>query len=266
MCTHHGYTWRLEAGPSREQHSVRQGPGGGAGRRPGAWTTGWESPCSSVLNSPAGREDSVAVPAASRGQTTCLGQGRIWTLNWRSTKSSEAQKAAAILEPSHLAVNATMPARHSPEGGITADRPRRGTATLLETGAGWKPAYTESLPRTPQAAGAARRLTSTALHSWGLAHLESAGLLVTAELMSNAVIHAQRETVRVTVTRLNQRRVRIAVVDLSRELPRFCTAGTDAESGRGLTIVDALSGGRWGVDPLHFGKRVWADVEETHGE
>ncbi|MEV4879838.1 ATP-binding protein [Streptomyces cyaneofuscatus] len=53
-------------------------------------------------------------------------------------------------------------------------------------------------------------------------------------------------------------RVRVSVVDLSKEHPTARATDADAESGRGLVIVEALSSGRWGVDPLPWGKRVWA--------
>ncbi|MFB6780984.1 ATP-binding protein [Streptomyces sp. NPDC056352] len=137
---------------------------------------------------------------------------------------------------------------------------------VIETRASRKPAYTETLPRTPGSARVARRLTSSALRFWGLDELEDAAQVVIAELMSNAITHAKRQAVRVTVTRLDRRRVRVAVVDLSREQPRRRHVGADAESGRGLTIVDTLSGGRWGVDPLPWGKRVWAELSEVPGE
>ncbi|WP_063739503.1 ATP-binding protein [Streptomyces anulatus] len=84
--------------------------------------------------------------------------------------------------------------------------------------------------------------------------------LVVSELLTNAVLHARRDSVRVTAMRLGEGRVRVAVVDLSRDLPAACAAGDDQESGRGLDIVATLSGGRWGVQPLPWGKRVWADL------
>lgn len=119
---------------------------------------------------------------------------------------------------------------------------------------------TETLPRMPESARLARRLVSATLRVWGLEELEDAAQLVVAALMSNAVVHAKRDSVRVTVTRLHQRRVRVALVDLSRELPQLRPVGAQAESGRGLEIVNALSRGRWGVDPLPWGKRVWAEL------
>ncbi|MEU2823011.1 ATP-binding protein [Streptomyces bacillaris] len=128
---------------------------------------------------------------------------------------------------------------------------------MVETGAGPLPAYTETLPRSAEPARLARRLVRLALDKWGLDGVKDAAELVVSELLTNAVRHARRSSVRVTVTRLGEELVRVSVVDLSKERPAARVADADQESGQGLEIVEALSGGRWGVDPLPWGKRVW---------
>ncbi|MEV8007260.1 ATP-binding protein [Streptomyces parvus] len=121
------------------------------------------------------------------------------------------------------------------------------------------PAYTETLPRVADSVHRARQLVHLALDVWELAAVQNDAELVVSELLTNAVLHARRgDSVRVTVTRLGEGRVRVAVVDLSRDRPTTRAAGDDQESGRGLDIVEVLSGGQWGVDPLPWGKRVWA--------
>ncbi|MFI0934553.1 ATP-binding protein [Streptomyces sp. NPDC021019] len=137
---------------------------------------------------------------------------------------------------------------------------RIGALIVIETGAGPMPAYTETLPRVAASAQCARRMVRLALDVWGLPGVQDAAELVVSELLTNSVLHARRDSVRVTVTRLGQGRVRVAVVDLSRDRPAVRAADDDAESGRGLDIVETLSCGRWGVDPLPWGKRVWADL------
>ncbi|WP_030910137.1 ATP-binding protein [Streptomyces sp. NRRL F-5126] len=122
------------------------------------------------------------------------------------------------------------------------------------------PAYTETLLRAPEAARDARRLVHLATNVWGIHAVRDAAEIVVSELLTNAVLHARRDTVRVTVTRLSDDRIRIAVVDLSKVRPQIRCASSTEESGRGLGIVAALSGGRWGVDPLAWGKRVWAEL------
>ncbi|MEW1892305.1 ATP-binding protein [Streptomyces sp. NPDC085659] len=139
---------------------------------------------------------------------------------------------------------------------------------MVDTGTGPLPAYTETLPRRPESARCARRMVGLALGVWDLDGLRDAAEIVVSELLANAIQHARRESVRLTVTRLGDTRVRVAVVDLSRTHPVRRSAGSDDESGRGLDIVDALSRGQWGVDSMRWGKRVWADLvfEETTGE
>ncbi|WP_257137938.1 MULTISPECIES: ATP-binding protein [unclassified Streptomyces] len=138
---------------------------------------------------------------------------------------------------------------------------RIGALVMIETGAGPMPAYTETLPRVANSAQRARRLIHLALDVWELTDVQDDAELVVSELVSNAVLHARRgDSVRVTATRLGEGRVRVAVVDLSRHWPAPSAAGDDQESGRGVGIVNALSGGRWGVDPLPWGKRVWAEL------
>lgn len=131
---------------------------------------------------------------------------------------------------------------------------------MVETGAGPMPAYTETLPRVAASVHRARRLVRLALDVWGLTGVQDDAELIVSELLTNAVLHARRDSVRVTAMRLGERRVRVAVVDLSCDRPAARAAGDDQESGRGLDIVATPSGGRWGVEPLPWGKRVWAEL------
>ena len=84
--------------------------------------------------------------------------------------------------------------------------------------------------------------------------------LVVSELVANAVQHTACHAIRVRVTRLEQGRVQVAVVDKSHCLPAPRSSGEEDGSGRGLTLVEAVTT-RWGTDPLPWGKRVWADLE-----
>lgn len=124
-----------------------------------------------------------------------------------------------------------------------------------------RPAYTITLPRLAECARDARRLVSSALGYWGLGCVEDEAHLLVTELMSNAVAHARRANVRVTVTRLDVLAVRIAVTDMSKTLPTTRHADGQDESGRGLAIIDAVTRGRWGADLLPWGKCVWTEVE-----
>ncbi|BAU86937.1 hypothetical protein SLA_6068 [Streptomyces laurentii] len=121
--------------------------------------------------------------------------------------------------------------------------------------------FSRHLERRPESAGAARRLVSAALRSWGLESAETDACLIVSELVGNAALHARYSRILVTVARVQPDLVRIAVVDRSRALPELHEPGAHEESGRGLATVDALCGGRWGVDPLGWGKHVWVLLE-----
>ncbi|MEE1927939.1 ATP-binding protein [Streptomyces sp. TRM 70351] len=133
---------------------------------------------------------------------------------------------------------------------------------MAETLAGGRPAFTECLPRRAESAKTARGLVDRALHLWGLEALTDSAQLVVTELVANAVNHGRRETIRVSASRLDQAVVQVSVADLSRKVPALSLRPVAdlAESGRGLLLVNALCP-RWGVEPLRWGKRVWADLD-----
>jgi anti-sigma regulatory factor (Ser/Thr protein kinase) len=81
--------------------------------------------------------------------------------------------------------------------------------------------------------------------------------LMVSELATNAVRHG-RSMFRVGVYRQGGP-VRVEVSDYNSRLPVESAAGTDAQSGRGLQIVDSLSS-RWGVRPEAEGKTVWFEL------
>ncbi|MBL3805484.1 ATP-binding protein [Streptomyces diastaticus] len=121
------------------------------------------------------------------------------------------------------------------------------------------PAYTETLPCTPDSAPAARRLIRQALGAWAFDVLADDACLVAGEMVANACRHTRSPVIRVSVTRLDGPGVEIAVTDRSRVLPARKPAAPEALDGRGLLLVDAVAA-RWGADPERWGKRVWAEV------
>jgi len=122
------------------------------------------------------------------------------------------------------------------------------------------PAYSQTMPRTAESAIRARGLVRTVLAAWHLEELSDPADSVVTELVGNAADHARGQNIRVTVTRTEQRRVRLAVTDMSKKLPEVRPFDLDEESGRGLLLVAAMAK-EWGVEPLAWGKRVWADLE-----
>ncbi|MFM9443539.1 ATP-binding protein [Streptomyces acidiscabies] len=117
----------------------------------------------------------------------------------------------------------------------------------------------KNFPRVPESACTARRFVETALNGLALDGLSDAATLIVSELVGNAVSHAQGDSIRVAVSLISDRRVRIAVRDESRCLPRLGRPASEDDQGRGLPIIEELSD-RWGVDRLRSGKCVWAEL------
>jgi anti-sigma regulatory factor (Ser/Thr protein kinase) len=111
----------------------------------------------------------------------------------------------------------------------------------------------------PASASLARAFVSSRLLRAGVPQLEDDVLLVVSELVTNAITHA-RTPVTVTLERSGPCVV-LTVCDLSPSVPVMRTADAMAGGGRGLMIVDVLSGD-WGVKVSPSGsKTVWAAFE-----
>jgi len=84
------------------------------------------------------------------------------------------------------------------------------------------------------------------------------GVLLTSELVTNALLYAQgRITVRVVPA---GGAVRVIVQDGNHQAVRPRSVGLDATSGRGLALVEQLSAS-WGVVLVEDdGKEVWFEV------
>lgn len=119
---------------------------------------------------------------------------------------------------------------------------------------------TAVLAREAKSASAARALVRETAEAWHISQVADAAQLVVTELVANAAQHARASLIRVTIRRLHEGGVRIAVTDKSHAQPVLKASGPDQLEGRGLALVDAVSRA-WGVDPLPWGKRVWADLD-----
>jgi anti-sigma regulatory factor (Ser/Thr protein kinase) len=137
---------------------------------------------------------------------------------------------------------------------------------LTETGGPSAPPHQLSVLLSPTRRGArlARLLTVAHLASWGLSSPRAEQ--VVAELAANAVLHGRvpGRDFRLTLTVTDGTRLRVEVTDTRGEaLPSSgrVPPRDDAESGRGLLLVEALSEA-WGVDvgpPPR--KSVWAELD-----
>lgn len=95
------------------------------------------------------------------------------------------------------------------------------------------------------------------LNRWRASEREETALLCTDELVTNAIVHVCSD-IEVVVLLLDAG-IRVEVHDRSSRPPLRRVAASDAEEGRGLELVEALSS-RWGVDPAHRGKSVWFEL------
>ena len=121
------------------------------------------------------------------------------------------------------------------------------------------------LGAVPTAPGCARAWTRVILHEWQLAGLSDSGELIVSELATNALLASRSEgaaSFRLILTR-GQGELAILVRDFCRSVPRPQDAGEDDETGRGLLLVQAMSGrsGWYPADDGTPGKAVWAVLE-----
>ena len=83
----------------------------------------------------------------------------------------------------------------------------------------------------------------------------SVAVLLTSELVTNAIRHEPGETVTLAIT-CSCGQLRVDVHDTSCSLPVLVDAPADAETGRGLMLVATLSA-EWGVYRTPAGKAVY---------
>lgn len=120
-------------------------------------------------------------------------------------------------------------------------------------------------PSTPKGVHRARSALSDTLTGWGMPELIDAAGLVLAELMTNAYKHGRvgGRSIGTSFLRADEDGpgVVIEVHDSRTEEPTLVKALDEEESGRGMAIVDAMTGKRWGVVARPGpGKVVWAVV------
>ncbi|MFD4952829.1 ATP-binding protein [Streptomyces sp. NPDC058451] len=116
------------------------------------------------------------------------------------------------------------------------------------------------LSSTPRGARLARLLAADQLHAWELP--AEAASHVVAELAANAATHGRLpgRSFRLTLYVVGST-LRIEVTDTRGDRrPKLQEPDADAESGRGLLLVDALAD-RWGVAEERFPRKtIWAEL------
>lgn len=113
------------------------------------------------------------------------------------------------------------------------------------------------LAARPESAGEARRAVALVLGESRLEELLDTTLLLTSEVVTNAVVHARTELEMIVV--VDPPRVRVEVFDDDERCPEMREATDQDASGRGLMLVEMLAAA-WGVRPRQRGKCVWFEV------
>ncbi len=120
---------------------------------------------------------------------------------------------------------------------------------LLEDAATW-----EGREPTP---AQARELVEQLLERTGHPELVATAVLLTSELVTNAVRHAHGEvSVR---ARCDDHVLRVEVGDSGSGMPRILEVVDDAIGGRGMHLVEALAT-RWSTRSVDGGKVVWFEL------
>ncbi len=112
----------------------------------------------------------------------------------------------------------------------------------------------ETLPPEPASASRARRLVREVLERHGHEELVDSATLLVSEVVTNAVLHAGTSIG--LRCRIGTDVVRLEISDGSSVLPSIRHYDEIASTGRGLSLVAALSQA-WGLVPDEFGKTVW---------
>ena len=107
----------------------------------------------------------------------------------------------------------------------------------------------------PAAAAEARSQVRAAICAWDLPVDPSVAILLTSELVTNAIWHEAGETVTLAIT-CSCDQLRVDVHDTSCSMPVLVDAPADAETGRGLMLVATLSA-EWGFYRTPAGKAVY---------
>ncbi|MCF1599827.1 ATP-binding protein [Streptomyces muensis] len=105
----------------------------------------------------------------------------------------------------------------------------------------------------------ARRALRDLLRHWGRPGRSDIAELLTSELVTNAIVHTDRDAV-LTAT-VGPGGLRVEVRDFVARRPRMRVPDADdGTNGRGLVLVESLADA-WGVQPHGVGKAVWFELD-----
>lgn len=115
------------------------------------------------------------------------------------------------------------------------------------------------LPATPMSPRAARRFVEVHLEGCATDASQHLAVLLTCELVTNALLHARSEVLVRVRCEADVIRVEVADDDPTAPPPPDLRIDDDATTGRGLLLVQELSE-RWGVQPHSDGKTIWFEL------
>ena len=107
----------------------------------------------------------------------------------------------------------------------------------------------------PAAAAEARGQVRAAICAWDVPVDPSVAVLLTSELVTNAIRYEKGETVTLAID-CSQGQLRVDVHDSSGDIPVVLDTPLEAEAGRGLMLVATLSD-EWGFYRTPVGKAVY---------
>lgn len=122
-----------------------------------------------------------------------------------------------------------------------------------------RPGATTHLASVPESAAEARRFVRDLLTSWDCADPDDVALLLTSEVVSNAIRHAASEEGIDLVVDVAGDVLRVEVHDTGDGEPVMGEPEVGAVGGRGLLLLDALAR-RWGAVRKAGGKVVWFEL------
>jgi anti-sigma regulatory factor (Ser/Thr protein kinase) len=118
-------------------------------------------------------------------------------------------------------------------------------------------------PRDAARVGVLRRIAAARLKHRGLDALVGDVLLITSELLTNALLHSGTTEITLNLA-VRDGCLRITVVDGMPGRAERRNADDEAETGRGLSLVEVLSkqnGGSWGTS--EDGAATWCSLRVT---
>lgn len=106
-----------------------------------------------------------------------------------------------------------------------------------------------------------RKALKIRLTLWGLPEVVEAAQVCVTELATNVIHHVGLGTPATLTVSLRGAYVRLEMRDPdARALPTLLDAVGDAESGRGMALIDAFTDHRWGVVLRGDSKVVWCEL------